>query len=328
MSKMHGFLCALSSFELFKSFYLDFAMNNNTQHFHHKLHECAESFYQQDVNARNKLLILVYASLIPLIISANLLSIFGIIKTKRNKFTSSQILFLMLFVSDLAIGVVQLPIQIYASRNASDQTCFEIELDRFSLAFLLFLSSTSYCVISIDRYIAVAHNKSYKRFVARKLLVIVIICVTLISFLWATLNAVINGRLRTVKLAKLHIAMSAYIGAVLAIGAILNLAVLKYVKRKRQNSSIKEAHDSSLTKTITMIICITVLTYLPIIIFFIIAAYSLINSKDKKFIQNLRITFLWVLIPFQLNAILNSVVYSVRNNRMRRYYYKLFHCRS
>ena len=109
MSKIHGFLCALSSFELFKSFCLDFAMNNNTQHFHHKLHECAESFYQQDVNARNKLLILVYASLIPLIVSANLLSIFGIIKTKRNKFTSSQILFLTLFVSDLAIGVVQLP---------------------------------------------------------------------------------------------------------------------------------------------------------------------------------------------------------------------------
>lgn len=83
----------------------------------------------KDVNARNKLLILVYASLIPLIIGVNLLSIFGIIKTKRNKFTSSQIVFLTLFVSDLTISIVQLPIHIYLTWKASNQTYFEIELD-------------------------------------------------------------------------------------------------------------------------------------------------------------------------------------------------------
>ena len=89
MPRVHEFICALCSFERFNYFSLDFDMNNNTQQFHHKLHDCALIF----ANARNKLLILVYAILIPLIISANLLSIFGIIKTKRNKSTSSQILF-------------------------------------------------------------------------------------------------------------------------------------------------------------------------------------------------------------------------------------------
>ena len=45
-------------------------------------------------NLGNQLLNVVYAILIPLIITANVLVIFGIIKLNRNKFTSSQILFL------------------------------------------------------------------------------------------------------------------------------------------------------------------------------------------------------------------------------------------
>ena len=299
-------------------------MINDRQQFHRKLHECALLIF---ANARNKLLILVYAILIPLIISANLLSIFGIIKTKRNKFTSSQILFLTLFVSDLTVGVVQLPINIYLKWRANDQTCFEAELGGFSTTFLIFLSGTISCVISIDRYITVVHNKYHKKFVTRKLLIIIIISVTLISFLWATLDAMFKGRLEIVELAKLYIALSAYTGAALAIGTILNLTLLKYVKIKMKNSSIKVAHDSSLTKTIAIILAIVVVTYLPIIISLNIAAYSFINPKDTKFIKKIGNDFLWVLLSCQLNAILNSVVYLVRNNRIRRYYYKLFHCR-
>ena len=272
-------------------------------------------------------MILVYAIFIPLIISANLLSIFGIIKTKRNKFTSSQILFLTLFVSDLTIGVVQLPTQIYLKWEASDQTCFEVKLGGFFTTFLICLSEFISCVISIDRYITVEHNNYHKKFLTRKLLTIIIICVTLTALLWATLNAMFIGRLQIVKLAKFYIALSAYTGAALAIGAILNLALLKYVKIKGKNSSIKQAHGSILTKTITIILAMNMVTYLPIIIFLNIAAYWFINSKDTKFIQKIVDDFLWVLISCQSPAILNSVVYLVRNNRMRRYYYKLFHCR-
>ena len=108
MPKIHEFHCTLCSFERFLLFSVDFDMNNDTQQFHHKLHECASLIF---ANPRNKLLILVYAILISLIISPNLLSMFGIIKIKWNKFTSSQILFLALFVSDLTIGVVHLPIK-------------------------------------------------------------------------------------------------------------------------------------------------------------------------------------------------------------------------
>ena len=59
----------------------------------------------KDANLKNAMTA-IHAYLIPLIISANFLSIFGIIKTKRKAFTSSQILFLTLFLSDLSYGAV------------------------------------------------------------------------------------------------------------------------------------------------------------------------------------------------------------------------------
>ena len=133
-----------------------------------------------------------------------------------------------------------------------------------------------------------------------------------------------KGRLQIVKLAKIYIALSAYTGSILAIGIILKLALLKYVKKTRKNSSIKQAQDSSLTKTIAIILAIVVVTYLPLIIVLNIAAYSFINPTNTKFIQKIGNDFLWVLISCQSNAILNSVVYLVRNSRMRRYYFKLF----
>ena len=69
-------------------------------------------FFREDPNLQI-LLTVLYSCLIPLIICANLLLIIGIIKIKRIKFTLNQILFLILSLSDLIIGVVQLPFLIY-----------------------------------------------------------------------------------------------------------------------------------------------------------------------------------------------------------------------
>ena len=100
-------------------------MNNTTQEFPQRFPECILLFLTKDTNERI-LLTAIYVSLIPLIIGANLLLIIGIIKTKRNRFTSSQILFSTLFVSDLTFGVVQLPSKIYLLWKRSEPTCFEV----------------------------------------------------------------------------------------------------------------------------------------------------------------------------------------------------------
>ena len=56
---------------------------------------------------------IIYTVLIPFIVATNILAIVGIIKTKRNKFTVSQILFIVLFLNDLSFGAIKLPVQIF-----------------------------------------------------------------------------------------------------------------------------------------------------------------------------------------------------------------------
>ena len=98
-------------------------------------------FLPKDPNVK-ALLTVLYSCLIPIIICANLLLIIGIIKTKRNKFTSSQILFSTLFLSDLTFDVVQLPVKIYLYLKSGAATCFEVQLNTFSMTFPIIMSGT------------------------------------------------------------------------------------------------------------------------------------------------------------------------------------------
>ena len=97
---------------LFRSCYEQY--NNATLQLILKFPECVTfASVTKDENVRNTVPAVICTSLIPVIVGANLLLILGIIKTKETKFTSSQILFIILFLSDMTIGVVQLPVQIY-----------------------------------------------------------------------------------------------------------------------------------------------------------------------------------------------------------------------
>ena len=289
----------------------------------------------KDSNLRNELSTAIYAILIPLIIGANMFLIFGLVKIKRNKFTSCQILFLTLFVSDLTFGVVQLPTQIFILWKSGDPTCFEIQLGAFSMAFSMCMSGNILCLISFDRYITIVHRKYYKR-ATNKSLAISIILVILISFMWATFEAHFKAKVDIGKTAKLYFALSGYAGTVMVLVVIFNVALLKHVKQKRKNSSAtanlsfskQQAIDSVLSKTIAIIVAVMIASYLPIMIILIVAAFVLINSTNPHFLSINSNDFMWALIPCQINAILNSVIYFTKNSRMRRYYKKLFNLRN
>ena len=274
-------------------------MNNTEQ----KFPDYTSLVITNDENGTKNRLIEIYASLIPLIVSVNLLLIFGIIKTKRNKFTSSQILFLALFMSDLTFGVVQLPIQIYLLQKSSVPTCFEFQLNAFTIAFPIFMSGTTLLVISADRYIKVIHCDFHKKSITNKSLTIIIIVLICTSFILATLDTY------------------------LATSVAFNIALLKKVKEKTKNSSFQQALDSCLTKTIFIIIGIMIAAYLPFMTALNIAAYAFYNETDKHFILKAMRGLFLTLLPIQINAVLNSIIFFTRNSRIRRYYYKFFSCR-
>ena len=307
-------------------FHLDFVMNNTMMPFLHRYPQYILLLQTKDVNVKNKLMSVTSASLIPFIVTVNLLLIFGIIKTKRNNFTSSQILFLTLFVSDLTFGVVQISMQTYTLWKSHAPTCSEIQASIFFMTFPLCMSGTLLCVISLDRYICVLHNNNYKRIVTKLSLTITIVWVILTSITWATLNVLFKTRLEIAKIAKLHFALSAYTGAMLLISVALYAALLTKVKQTTKNSPLSQGIDSSLTKTIAVIIATQVVNYFPLMVCLNIFGYGLLNSTDKSYLQKLGNDLLWTMIPCHINAIINSAIYFARNGQLKRYYSKLFNC--
>ena len=301
-------------------------MNNNTNQFPRRKPKCFTFTHTRQAGVIGEPLFVIYASLIPLIVGANLLSIFGIIKTKRKNFTSSQILFLTLFLSDITIGVVQIPIQIYVKWGSSNPSCFQTQLNAFLRAFPVSMSGTILCIISIDRYMNVVYNAFHKRIVTKRLLAIVFILVVLISAMWGTLDAQLKTETHVTKAAHFYIALSAYTGTILATGVVFNVALLRNVKQKTQHSSVQQALDARFTNTIAIIVFVMVTAYLPLLIVFSFAGYALNHPADRKSIRKKGANVLWTMISPQINAVLNSVIYVARNSRMKRYYYKLFHC--
>ena len=230
-------------------------------------------------------------------------------------------------MSDLTLGVVQLPIQIYLLQNSGVPTCFEFQLNAFTIAFPIFMSGIILLVISADRYIKVIHSEYHKRTITNKSLKIIINLIIFTSFILATLDTHVRTTPEIKKLAILCIAMSAYTGISLANGVALNIVLLKKVKEKTNDLSIPQELNSRLTKTISMIIGIMVAAYLPFIIALNIAAYAFYNETDKHFILKTINGLYLTLLPIQINAVLNSIFFFTRNSRIRRYYYKFFICR-
>lgn len=100
------------------------------------------------------------------------------------------------------------------------------------------------------------------------------------------------------------------------------MAFLKNVKQQTQNSCLPQAQvlSSDLTKIITVIVTTLVTTYLPLLITLFVAINA-VNSGKKQLFKLMCDVFIWTLIPPQINAVLNSVIYLERNKCMRLYYY-------
>ena len=149
-------------------------------------------------------------------------------------------------MSDLTFGVVQIPSKIYLLWKSSAPTCFEIQLNSFPMTFPICTSGTLLCVISIDCYINIVHNRYYKIIITKKSLTITSILVILIFFMWGTFEAQFAAESNTKKLAKMFIALPACTRNSTSLGIIFNAALLRNVKRK--DSPMEQTIESKLTK--------------------------------------------------------------------------------
>ena len=92
----------------------------------------------------------------------------GLIKTKRRKFSSSQLILLTSFKTDLSFGGVQIPSKVYLSSISRDPTYFKVQLVEFSTPFPVCTLSNILCILLINCYITVVHDKFHERLLTNK----------------------------------------------------------------------------------------------------------------------------------------------------------------
>ena len=273
----------------------------------------------------NLALTIIYPFLIPMIICANVLLIIGIFKTKRIRFLPLEVLFILLFLSDLTFGIVQLPLQIYLIRKKTQLTELEIQARSFWYTFPGLLSGTALVVISAVRYLYVVHNSFYKKIASKITLTVSVMLVLAIPLLMSVISAIISFD-DNEKVGYFFAVLSVYEGTCLALMIVFNMVLLKYVKAKQINYSTQRRQDKHYTKIIAIIVGVMVIAYLPPVTATSLVAYTLFHSTDVKFTQRVFNSFRLAAIPPQINAVLNSVIFMAGNSRIKRYYKRLLGC--
>ena len=267
----------------------------------------------------NLVLTIIYPILIPMIICANVVLIIGIVKTKRIRFLPLEVLFILLFLSDLTFGIVQLPLNIYLMWKKTDLTQLEIQVRSFWYTLPGLLSGTALVVISVVRYLYVVHNDFYKKIASKLTLTVSLMSVLVIPLSVSVISAIISFD-DNEKVGYFFAVLSVYEGTCLALMIIFNMVLLKYVKSKQINYSMQRRKDKHYTKIIASIVGVMVIAYLLPVIATSLVAYTLFHSTDVKFTQRVFNLFRLAAIPPQINAILNSVIFMAGNGRIKRYY--------
>ena len=102
-----------------------------------------------------------------------------------------------------------------------------------------------------------------------------------------------------------------------AIDITINIFLLTNVKNQTKNSATRQSIGKRLTKTIARTVDTFVTAYLPTLVIKNNLAYAAMNSTYIKFLQNMVIVIYLALIPTQLNAFLNLVIYLARNSGIK-----------
>ena len=259
--------------------------------------------------------------------SALLLAV--VIKFPQLREVPSNLLLASQAVSDLLIGLVAQPLMTVRHASFLLGDCL-LELSNFWQNFasywihvLLYSSCLNICLITVDRYICIAHSLRYQTIVFEKRVIRAISASWLFSLafglpVYLPETSIFRSAVR---------AFSAFPLALLVFITILCYFTMAKISRRhrrqiRAQININQGpteQDFQSTKTTLLMVGVIFLCYLPAVII------ALVFYASKNF------EFLEATIPFIatlafLNPSINPLVYYVRSKKIRRYVWKVVKC--
>ena len=289
------------------------------------LPECITTFRKDTVGGSHQItLTTIYATNMVAIIIFNIMLVVGICKTrKKNKFTNSNKLFLVLCTSDLLAGIVLMPLQIYFVNLVPNLTCMHMAIRAFWNVFPVVLSGTNILIITLDRYLMMVKNVFFHRWFSRKRTLVVIIFVEIVlSFGWAFWYVFTTQSLDPRVAAVFFISLSCYQFIILSCVVLLNVMMVRHVKLSRKNTTLTNHNraENILSRTISLVSLALIICYIPSTVTTGTAGFYSLYSTDRETLRKITLSLIYCFLPTQINSSVNAIIYLCRNTRIQAYY--------
>ena len=110
---------------------------------------------------------------------------------------------------------------------------------------------------------------------------------------------------------------------------LFNKVVLMNVRIRTKNSLAQwRTLNSNFTKTISLILSDMLISFIPLTMHLNIIKYVFRNGTTLHSIIRVLKYLRWTMMPSQLNAVLNSIIYLKRSRSMKRYHYYFLNCKN
>ena len=268
----------------------------------------------------------------------NALVIFAV-ATRHRLRTNTTILLACLAVSDLIAGLIVQPVGIAVDVKRIINEGPFCTLEKIYQAVVLgasFGSISHLVLISLERYIAIKQPLRYEDIVTKQRLttgVILVWAITLVATIQEIVLASIDSN---TNIYSVYLNVTAIL---LAIIVVICIAAIGYTngyifsETQRQQKRIKTEQISSeeakrikkdhrAAITLVLLLSALIFTYVPGIIFFLMAASA--NSVKPRIIN---ILWRWAFSSVLLGSLLNPIIYSWRTKKLRHAFLEILHLR-
>ena len=258
----------------------------------------------------------------------------AVIKFPQLREVPSNLLLASQAVSDLLIGLLIQPlitarnIRVLLGHCFLKQSNFLNGFSNYCAHSLLFSSCLNICLITLDRYICIAHSLRYQTLVTEERVIRAISASWLFSLAFATIQAVpfLPGSTILINTARAFAVIPPALLVIIAL--VCYFKMTKIARRhKRQIQAQMNAiqapteQDIRSTKTALLMVGVIFLCYMPGVC--LSMAFRFHGSKNPAMLEAIR---MFIITLAFLNPSINPLVYYARSRKIRRYVWKVLKC--
>ena len=271
--------------------------------------------FNMEATQRLRLTMGIVHVIIALAASIGNLTIFTIVIKNNRLHTRSTISLMSLAVTDFLVGIIVEPMhisQLFSVRMRND--CEMNEIRRKMYSIILAASVNSLALISYDRYIHLTKHVNYRRYMTKKKIAL------LTAFTWAMALIVLLFRTINIMVDTIVAITHILLGQCVMITCYIVIFITARNQRRRVSPMLVHRSQreeirrhSRAARAIIIIIAVTIVTYLPIALFYVYMVISPLLSKSPTVSSEARETGYLVTLTIAMScSAINPLIYYLR----------------